>query len=159
MRKLVLLGLLTLAACATAAAPDAMSAFTGSYTRQFSNRLVDGTRYQSEDRLDIARVDATHAAVSVGLEFYNGHSCSISGDATLANDALVLTAPAENDGLPRCMLHITHEGEAMVFRDPESGCLMHYCGARGSFEGARLPYSSRRPPPSVERVRQGSDEP
>lgn len=159
MRKAALLGLFALVACASAVATDAMSAFIGTYTRQFQNGLVDGTSYQSEDRLDIARIDATHAAVSVGLEFYNGHSCSIGGDATLENNALVLPAPPENDGLPSCTLRITREGDALVFHDPESGCMMHYCGARGSFEGARLPYASRRPAPSVERVRAGPEEP
>ena len=73
--------------------------------------------------------------------------------------ALVLRGEPESDGLPVCTLRITREGDALVFHDPESGCMMHYCGARGSFEGARLPYASRRPAPSVERVRAGPEEP
>lgn len=158
MRAALLLTPAVLAACATAAAPDALSPLTGTYTHRFSNALVDGTHYQSEDRLDIARIDSGHAAVSLGLDFFNGHSCSIAGDAALEGNALVLRPPPENDSLPTCTLRIVHEGDAMVMHDPGSGCMMHYCGARGSFEGARLPYASRRAPPSLERVRAGPDE-
>lgn len=144
MRGLVLLALVALTACATAAANDAMSALTGTYTHRFMNGMVEGAAYQSEDRLEIARIDATHARVSVGLEFFNGHSCGIEGHATLEGEALVLRAPPENDGLPDCVLTIAHAGDAMVFHDAQNGCMMHYCGMRGRFDGATLPYASRR---------------
>lgn len=154
MRKLsAFLAAVALCACATAAATDAMTALTGTYTYRFTNRMVEGAAYQSEDRLEIARIDATHAAVSIGLEFFNGHSCGISGDATLEGATLVLRAAPENDGLPQCELHIAHEGDRVVFHDPENGCMMHYCGMRGRFEGAGLPYASRHAPPSLRRIR------
>lgn len=129
-----------------------MSGLTGTYVQNFMNGNVDGEAYKSEDRIDIARIDATHAAVSIGLDFFNGHSCSLSGDATLEGGVLILPAPPEGDGLPNCALRIGHAGDAIVLHDPESGCMMHYCGMRGSFEGASLPYASRRTPPPASRV-------
>jgi len=146
VRNLALIALITLYACATAAAPDGMSEMAGVYTRQFRNGNVDGESYQSENRLEIVRADATHGALYVSLEFFNGHSCEVSGDARLEEaDTLVMQLPAESDGLPGCTLVVSHEGDAMVFRDASHGCQMHYCGARGTFDGVRLPYASRRP--------------
>ena len=157
MRRLgTLLAVVSLCACATAA-NDAMSTLTGTYLRHFTNGTIDGAHYQSEDRLEIARIDATHASVAIGLDFFNGHSCSISGDATLEGEALVLRPPPETDGLPACQLHIAHEGDRMVFRDPENGCMMRFCGARGAFDGCGLPYASRRAPPPLSRVGRALD--
>lgn len=120
-----------------------MSDLTGAYARHFTSGMVDGPRYQAEDRLVIRRIDATHASVELGLEFFNGHSCGIGGRATLEGDVLVLRAPTD-DGDVACALRIEHQGDGMVFHDPDNGCMMQYCGMRGRFEGATLPYSSRR---------------
>lgn len=149
---------IVLAACATATI-DAMSGLTGTYTHRFRNGTVEGEGYWSEDRIDIARINATHAAVSIGLDFFNGHSCSLSGDATLEDGVLILPAPPEDDGLPGCALRIERAGDAIILHDPENGCMMHHCGMRGSFEGAQIAYASRQPPPSVWRIRHPPNEP
>ncbi|MES1202166.1 MAG: hypothetical protein ABUS57_12045 [Pseudomonadota bacterium] len=116
----------------------------GVYKHRFENHYVDGEggAYQSEDSLEIAQVDDTHAYFSVHLDFLNGHECNIAGVARLEADRLVYT-PHLEPGDYACTLALAHEDDAVVLHDIDSGCLITFCGMRGSFEGAAFPLSWR----------------
>ena len=144
MRTLVALAVLALAACATTATPDALRDMAGVYSQEFRSGTFDGDSYTVRDELRIRRLGGDRASVSLALNFYNGHSCGIGGVATLEGDTLVLPAPIDEADAPQCRLRIAHAGDVMVIHDPDSACMQQYCGMRGSFEGATLPYSSRR---------------
>lgn len=140
----LLLAIAALAACATTA-PNALDELKGRYTRQFRSGTFEGPSYDVEDAINIRRTGATQADIYVFLNFYNGHSCEIAGHATLDGERLVLHIPPEDENHENCVLTLSREGENIVVHDVERTCLLQFCGMRGSFEGATLPYASRRP--------------
>lgn len=139
---MVLLGL-----AAIAAAPASpVSSLAGRYSKHFQNGMVDGSKFWSDDVVEIVPVDATHAYFRAELAFYNGHSCGISGIAKAVRDELVYREkqPAY-DGGPTCRLTITSKGKSLLLDDGDGSC-QAYCGARGTLSGFDfIPLSSKRP--------------
>jgi hypothetical protein len=134
-----------IAACTgLALATDITSEWAGVYKERFPNGLVTGETYESENVLEIVRLDAESAYVRATLQFYNGHSCSIYGVARVEGESLVYHVPATPGDRERCMLTLTRVGDAMRFGDANGACQLRSCGARGSFEGIEMPVSSRR---------------
>ena len=143
MRKaIILIGLAAIAA-APASPVDSLA---GRYSRHFQNGMVDGSKYWSDDVVEIVPVDATHAYFRADLQFYNGHSCAISGIARAAGGKLVYREKQPSyDGGPTCRLTITTKGKSLLLDDGDGGC-QSYCGARGSLTGLDfIPLSSKRP--------------
>lgn len=143
MRKaIILLGL-----AAIAAAPASpVSSLAGRYSKHFQNGLVDGSKYWSDDVVEIVPVDATHAYFRADLAFYNGHSCAISGIAkTLGSTLVYREKQPAYDGGPTCRLTISTKGTSLLLDDGDGGC-QSYCGARGSLSKFDfIPLSSKRP--------------
>jgi hypothetical protein len=140
------------AALGAAATPSAFD-LAGRYTHSFRNGNVDGASYTSTDTVRIVPVDARHAVFDMELAFFNGHSCSIGGRATLQGDALVYRDPAMTgygDGGP-CTLRIRRAGRRLVWDD--AGSCSGNCGARGSLRDGGMAWSSRRPVSRAERRR------
>lgn len=144
--------LVALALAATAigagavAAYDPVRALAGRYSRGFDNGTVDGSRYRSEDVVEIVPVDRTHAYVRLELAFFNGHSCGEAVIAQRLGDALVYTGPRDDayvHGRP-CRLTIRRSGRSLIWDDAGGTCKAS-CGARGSFSNGRLPWASKRP--------------
>lgn len=79
MKKKLLLGLTLATVAAVPASPVTLLA--GRYSKHFQNGFIDGSKYWSDDVVEIVPVDATHAYVRADLQFYNGHQCSIAGIA------------------------------------------------------------------------------
>ncbi|WP_066817467.1 hypothetical protein [Sphingomonas mali] len=143
MRKaIILLGL-----AAIAAAPASpVSSLAGRYSKHFQNGMVDGSKFWSDDVVEIVPVDAAHAYFRAELAFYNGHSCSIAGVAKAVGNKLVYREKqASYDGGPTCRLTITTKGKSLLLDDGDGSC-QSYCGARGSLSGFDfIPLSSKRP--------------
>jgi hypothetical protein len=102
--------------------------------------------------LEIVARDRTHAVFDIDLNFYNGHECSLGGEATLEGHVLVYrdTAPPLA-GEPPCLLRIWREGARIRWSDGENSC-KGYCGARGSFMDGSMAWSSRRPMSGADRA-------
>jgi hypothetical protein len=135
---------LALAAPAWAAPGGPADELAGRYSRHFANGLVSGEKYASDDIAEVVPVGNGAAYVRVSLQFYNGHSCDISGVAEAAGGKLVYheAAPMVPGETP-CTLSLSHIGDALAIDDGDGSCSA-YCGARGSLSGQTLPWTSRR---------------
>jgi hypothetical protein len=65
----------------TASTLDPAHALAGRYYRQFPDALVGGEKYTGEDVVEIVPVAAGAAYVRLHLDYYNGHTCALSGIA------------------------------------------------------------------------------
>ena len=140
------------AALGAGVAPSAFD-FSGRYSARHPNGNVDGERYATTDTVVIVPTDARHALLEMELAFFNGHSCSVSGRATLEDGALVYRDPemtGYGDGGP-CTLRIRHRGAQLSWDD--AGSCTGNCGARGSLRDGSMAWSSRRPLSRTERQR------
>ncbi|KQN26599.1 hypothetical protein ASE86_11000 [Sphingomonas sp. Leaf33] len=126
------------------AAPDPVRALAGRYSQHFQNGTVDGDTYWSDDVVEIVPVDARHAYVRIETNFFNGHSCSLSGVAAAERASIIYREPASGVTGGACVMTLRRRGAKLSFTDNNGGC-QSYCGARGGFAGGELPWSSRRP--------------
>ena len=134
-----------LLAAAGPATPDPVGTLAGRYSWHFRNGLVDGTSYWSDDVVEIVPVDARHAYVRAETNFFNGHSCSLAGVVEADGDRLIYRDPAPADQYsPACRLTVRRAGKNLSLDDGDGGC-KRYCGARGSFRGTSLAWTSKRP--------------
>lgn len=148
-----------LALIAVAASPSSpVTSFAGRYSKHFQNGMVDGSKYWSDDVVEVVPVDASHAYFRADLQFYNGHSCGISGVAKAVGGKLVYTEKkADYDGAPLCRLSISTKGNALLLDDGGGSCRM-YCGARGTLSGFDfIPLSSKRPITYMARLKGSSE--
>jgi hypothetical protein len=133
-----------------ASAGDISNEWAGVYQRSFENGLVTGERYESTDTLEIVRLDAQSAYVELSLHFYNGHECSFSGLFQVEGESLVFREPNPPPDREQCALTITRADGQMALGDANGACRIGTCGARGGYDGASLPISSRRQMTSAE---------
>jgi hypothetical protein len=148
-----LLGLLAGGAALGAGAGPSAFDLAGRYTFSFRNGDVSGDHYRSTDELEIVARDRTHAAFDIGLAFYNGHECSLNGEAVLEGNVLVYReAQPAAPGEPLCVLRLWREGARLRWTDGEGSC-QAYCGARGSLTDGHMAWSSRRALSRAERAR------
>ena len=133
-----------LTAAALSAGPLSVDDVAGVYKNRFENGLVDGTKFTSENVLEIVKVSPHEAYIRTHLEFYNGHSCSIYGIAKLEGDTLVYR-PHDNVAGRQCVLTLQRKGDRIVFGDVGYACKDTYCGMHGSFNGVDFAMSRRRP--------------
>jgi hypothetical protein len=140
------------AAMGAAAAPSAFD-LAGHYSYSFRNGNVSGEQYRSTDTLDIVARDRTHAVFDIQLNFYNGHECSLGGEAVLEGRALVYREMTPLiEGEPPCVLRLWRDRGRMRWDDGDNSCKA-YCGARGSFMDGGMAWSTRRPIPRATRAR------
>lgn len=153
-KAIILLGL-----AAIAAAPASpVTSLAGRYSKHFQNGMVDGSKFWSDDVVEIVPIDAAHAYFRAELAFYNGHSCSIAGVAKAVGNKLVYREKqASYDGGPTCRLTITTKGKSLLLDDGDGSC-QSYCGARGSLSGFDfIPLSSKRPIGYMARLKGSSE--
>lgn len=136
---------------------DPARSLAGRYYSQFADGLVIGEKYTGEDIVEVVPV-APHAAyVRVHLDYYNGHTCDISGVASAEGSALIYP-----DGKPNyesdagCILTVKRLGKSLSIDDRGSSC-SSYCGARGTLSNVSLPYESKRPIRYLPRLKQSSE--
>jgi hypothetical protein len=153
-KAIILLGLTAIAA----APASPVTTLAGRYSKHFQNGFVDGSKYWSDDVVEIVPVDTNHAYFRADLQFYNGHSCGISGIAKAVGNTLVYTEKQPSyDGGPVCRLAISTKGKSLLL-DDRSGSCQSYCGARGSLNGFDfIPLSSKRPISYMARLKGSSE--
>lgn len=134
------------------AAPSAYD-LAGRFVWRHANGDVSGRRYTTTDEVVIVPADREAAYVELGLSFFNGHECSISGMARMEGRRLVLRDPDAQsfDGSP-CRLEVWREGGRLRWDDGEDTCRSN-CGARGSFSDGEMRWSLRRAIPAAEQAR------
>ena len=148
------------------ARPDPVAGIEGVYKHRFKNGIVTppGTpqeTYDAEDIVEIVRYDDTHVYVRAELNFYNGHTCSISGIAGLEKDGFVFRDPEMlPKEAPQCQLRVNKVGDKLhltdrVTPDGVATCRSHG-GARGSLSDFSIPLSKRRPIRYMDRIKSSS---
>jgi len=147
----------SLACLAATSASSPVTALAGRYSSHFQNGLVDGSSYWSDDVVEIVPVAADAAYVRAALNFYNGHTCSFAGVAKVRGDALVYRGPSPDPTSRKaCVLTIRRKGADLSLDDGDGGC-KEYCGARGSFNDATMPWKSKRPITYMARLKNSSE--
>jgi hypothetical protein len=118
----------------------------GRYRHRFQNGDVQGDRFTSTDTLTIRRVGTASIHFDIELNFYNGHSCSLSGGALYRKDGSFvfddLSANNDLDDTLACRLAIVPSAGGVKFYDLNGGCRT-YCGARGGWDGEGFTFKER----------------
>lgn len=117
----------------------------GVYKHRFSNALVSGEAFTSEDVLEIVPIAPGRAYLRAELQFFNGHVCSFAGVAREQGGGLVYRAPKGSNNGDGCVLALRPRGGRLVFSDKGGQCRAMTCGARGGYSGAAFPLNARRP--------------
>lgn len=124
---------------------EIISQIEGVYKKRFPNALVDGTKYTSEDILEIVPVSSNTFYFKLSLEFYNGHTCDAYGLAHFSKAGVfVYNSPGLLDNDPPCVLQIAITPNEIQILDPDGSCNSGRCGARGSFNNTVFPRNARR---------------
>lgn len=148
------------------AAADPIAEIEGVYKHRFRNAMITPGKqpgeadvgYDSEDVVEIVRYDDSHIYVRARIEFYNGHSCGISGIAGREGNAFVFHDPEPAlAGGPQCTLEVSSVGGKLILTDrvpagAGSTC-REYCGFRGSLGDFSIPLSKRRPIRYMDRLK------
>lgn len=127
-----LVGVLALAACATAAsAPD----FRGDYTRDNHIEMVDGSGggFAIRDGLRVGRTRDGHASLRIQLFFRNAHQCNLAGQAEVTDAGLIYRERNEDDGTPFVLAIDINRPKATLRIVEGSGHWL--CGMRGRWGG------------------------
>ncbi len=121
----------------------------GRYRHTFDNGDVQGDSYRTTDKLTITPVGTASIHFDAYLNFYNGHTCSLSGGALYRKDGSFVfdddPANAPSPTGPVCKLAILPDSKGVEFKDLTGGC-KDYCGARGSWNGETFSFGDRVPP-------------
>jgi hypothetical protein len=142
MKAIAPLALLLFAAPAAAQGLDPATV-EGAYRHRFQNGNIDGQRYQSENILEVVRVQPDAAYIRMRLEFFNGHSCTMWGVARAEGTELVYRRPAA-PGREACVLRLRFADGRVALQDENAQCRSWDCGARGGYQGITFPTASRR---------------
>jgi hypothetical protein len=121
---------------------------SGRYRHSFANGDVQGDHFRSTDTLTISPVGRASIHFDAHLEFYNGHTCDLSGGALYRKDGSFVyddnsAKPDPTD--PSCHLIITPTPTGITFQDPANGCKNISCGERGGWNGAAFTFAERVP--------------
>lgn len=127
----------------------------GAYRRSFRSGDTTGAKYRVTDTLEILGVEKDRVYFSVDLNFYNGHTCSLSGIAESEKGALVYRDNSDDPDKP-CKLRLIPAKGRIMFEDAEQQCRAT-CGARGGYNGAEFSMTSRRKLTGKERQQALSD--
>lgn len=120
----------------------------GVYKSRFENGLVSGETYQSEDIIEIVRYSPETIYFRVSLQFFNGHTCGLSGIAKYVDEAFVYKSEVSSPEQRACTLKISAKKDVLhitdrVNADSASTC-REYCGIRGSLGDYSIDRSKKR---------------
>jgi hypothetical protein len=119
----------------------------GRYRRRFANGDVQGGHFTSTDTMTLTPVGAASIHFDIELNFYNGHTCSVSGGALFRKDGSFVFDDAPANAVPNeqaCRLALVPTPTGVDIKDL-GGCKESYCGMRGGFNGAGFSFTDRRP--------------
>jgi hypothetical protein len=118
----------------------------GRYRHSFKNGDVEGDHYTTTDTLTIRPVGAASIHFAAELNFFNGHTCSLSGGALYRKDGSFVfdDSPTHNalPGSPACRLAIIPTPTGVKFNDINGAC-KNYCGERGGWNGEGFTFKER----------------
>jgi hypothetical protein len=143
----------TVAAGADSASSKLIDQMQGVYKHRFANAAIAGPgkpdeSYQSEDIVEIVRYDDERIYFRAELQFYNGHTCSISGIAQYDQGHFVYREKqALLPGEPPCSMSISTNAGQLSLTDRINGsasCHPGHCGARGSLSDYTILTSTKR---------------
>lgn len=86
--------LISASAALGAAAVNPVTQLAGRYSKSFENGLIDGSKYMSEDIVEIVTVDPRHSYVRLDLQFFNGHVCGLGGSRVPRAPRSCIASPA-----------------------------------------------------------------
>jgi hypothetical protein len=130
-----------------ALAPQVAARIAGRYRHSIANGDVQGDHFRSTDTLTLTPISRNSIHFDVHLEFYNGHTCDLSGGALFRKDGSFVfdddpTNAAPND--PVCHLAIVPTANGVQLRDLTGfGCKNISCGERGGYNDAGFTFSDR----------------
>ena len=116
----------------------------GRYVRPYEGSYFEGEPYRSEDVIEISPTRDTHARISLFLNFRNGHSCSLIGNARMIQGRLTYRESEPGSDGRRCIFSIWREGEHLRWSDGDNSCISS-CGMRGSLASGSMDYRLRGP--------------
>ena len=131
----------------------------GVYRKRMPNGDSAGAKYTTTDVLKLVRLDKGAVYFDIALNFFNGHTCELSGIARAEGGALVYRG-ATGVGDEICELAIKPAGGRIGFADAGQRC-RSTCGARGGYAGAWFSIARRQTMSARERrkiLAEASDE-
>lgn len=117
----------------------------GRYRHIFANGDVQGDHYRSTNTLTITPVGKSSISFDAELNFFNGHTCSLSGGALYRKDGSFVFDDEPSNALPpepACRLAIIPSSDGVSFKDLNGSC-KNYCGMRGSWDGEAFSFNDR----------------
>jgi hypothetical protein len=120
----------------------------GRYRHRFGNADVQGHEYTSTDTMTLTPVGKASIKFDIELNFFNGHTCSISGGALFRKDGTFVfdddpkTAGPDE---PVCRLAIVSTAKGIELKDLSDNACKNYCGARGNLDGGSFKFTDRMP--------------
>ena len=154
--KLVLVACIAVLSTACKKIPE-LEELEGLYKYSFPNMLMDGTEYQSENRLLLFQTAPNAFYFNTHIDAANGHSCDLSGIVERdlsAPQNLVYTAPSLDD--KTCTFTIEIGFDELAFFDKDGVCRTTACGMRGMLEEVKFKYNTRESVSSDE-IKQSED--
>lgn len=146
---LLLLALIFCAGPSYATPQSFIDRVAGVYKKTFTNGLISGEEFQSEDVFEIVKLSDNTAYINYALFFFNGHTCALSGVAEEKNGKLFYADQSPLNPEGGCTLEISMKGNDLITNDTsdyakvQQGC-NYYCGARGTLENVSFPVKSKR---------------
>jgi hypothetical protein len=126
----------------TAQPRSSIDELEGLYRYTFKNGLMNGQKYESENRLALLKLTATSAYFNTHLEWANGHTCDLSGVADLdPNGNLIFRQPSIEGRI--CVFSIKPTRDGLVLGDEGGACRLISCGARGRISGVEFKFQGR----------------
>jgi len=92
---------------------------------------------KASDHVSILHDQETEAKINVKIVFDKGHICALEGRAVWSEGSFMLHADGLDPTKP-CQLLLQIKGSELTLEDAGGLCREVYCGARGTFEGARF---------------------
>ncbi|MEA2165577.1 MAG: hypothetical protein QOK37_3704 [Thermoanaerobaculia bacterium] len=130
----------------------AIKRIEGVYKTRFANSTVHQEKFESENILEIVSYTSDKIYFRVHLEFYNAHLCDLQGIA-LYEDGLFVFRSSDGPETESCTLAIHPGRNGVTLEDVGGNCKVASCGARGGYQGAGFPMSSRRAIRYLKRLR------
>lgn len=132
----------------TTASSKAISAIEGVYKHSFTNELINGEQFRSEDVIELMRYSPETIYFRIRPNFFNGHSCGIYGIAEYHNGAFIYTKHDDTSTKLACTLTIRRQNKSLNITDvvgteSRSSCRL-YCGMRGSLMNYDISMTKKR---------------
>jgi uncharacterized protein len=121
-----------------------IAALVGSYTHRFRNGDTSGDKYWSTNTLDIEKASDDSIHYSVDLYFYNGHTCSMQGEASYTRSGNFV-AKVQHDEGKMCYFELIPTAVGIKLGDPTEKCRETTCGNRGTYNNAFFSFKRRTP--------------